>query len=298
MDKLTLFGVVGFERGRGVSGGLAVVEQAGRRRTVFTSRSIAFHDAGGHAITVTSRPSADDERFDSIREWAPMNTYLATPEGRDKLQSSRETGQRLEPANVEWQSASIRVEGRQIEFQVCRFDHHWWAAVGRLPDAVITLDSRGVPFEKVALERVPEHSVPALPDLGEPGQGVAEDLHARFQRLPFHRVGSMSDYWALRSVEVDHVQNLARRYAIPDRDREAIQDHWLARIDAELSDTLEHLRFKQRDAALNSRIGRHLRAGNALYRLWSNTLGPGARTWFGNRYGPIRRHTFRLRWRP
>jgi hypothetical protein len=27
-------------------------------------------------------------------------------------------------------------------------------------------------------------------------------------------------------------------------------------------------------------------------------LGPGARTWFGNRHAGIRRHTFRIRWRP
>jgi hypothetical protein len=52
------------------------------------------------------------------------------------------------------------------------------------------------------------------------------------------------------------------------------------------------------DAARNSRIARHLRGRNFLYQVWSNTVGPGAKCWFGNRYTPIRHHTFRLRWRP
>jgi hypothetical protein len=36
----------------------------------------------------------------------------------------------------------------------------------------------------------------------------------------------------------------------------------------------------------------------ALFQLWFNTVGPGGKTWLGNRYVDIRRYTFRLRWRP
>ncbi len=37
---------------------------------------------------------------------------------------------------------------------------------------------------------------------------------------------------------------------------------------------------------------------NALFQLYWNTVGPGGRTWFGNRYVTIWRDTFRIRWRP
>lgn len=81
------------------------------------------------------------------------------------------------------------------------------------------------------------------------------------------------------------------------QDRQAVEAHWLARIDAALSETTERLRFKHIDALHNSRVGRHLR-GKFLFQLWFNTLGLGAKTWFGNRLAPVRRFRFRLYWRP
>ncbi len=51
------------------------------------------------------------------------------------------------------------------------------------------------------------------------------------------------------------------------------------------------------DATYNSRIAGHLKS-NLASQLWCNTVGPGANCWFGNRYTPLRRHTFGLRWRP
>jgi hypothetical protein len=277
---------------------LASWKKAGRRRSVFLSRSITFHDAEGRSMTVTSQHPADDERFAGIRDSAPMNTYLATPEGWDKAQARRETGQPLDRVEVEWRPASIPVDGHELAFEVCDIAQGWWAGVGRAPDAVITIDSRGVPLQDLRLERVPEHPVPPLPDLGEVGHRVADDLDSRVKRLPLRRVRRTSDYWALHAVEIDHVQDLARRYYLSDHDRQAVQDHWLARLNAELGETMEHLLLKPMDSAYNSRIGRHLRGRDFLYQLWSNTVGPGAKTWFGNRYAPIRRRTFRLRWRP
>ena len=44
--------------------------------------------------------------------------------------------------------------------------------------------------------------------------------------------------------------------------------------------------------------GRRAEVITHLFQLWFNTLGPGAKTWFGNCYFAIRHYTFRLRWKP
>ena len=299
MDKLILFGVSGLDRGRGGSTGLGiVVEEGGWRRHVQTSRSTIFNDPVGRTITVTSQHAADDEAFETVRRWAPMNTFLATPEGKGQRHASRESGRRLGAIEIAWRPATIAVDGQGRAFEVCDLDLGWWVAVGRVPDAVITIGSQGVPLGSVPLERVDEHPVPALPDLGDVGEGVLADLEARFRRLPLRRVRGRSDYWALHSVEEDHVCNLARKYALSDRHQAAVWAYWMARVEAALADTNERLRFKDMDAATNSWVARRLVGRNLLYNLWSNTLGPGAKCWIGNRYTPIRHHTFRLRWRP
>lgn len=298
MDKLILYGVSGLERGRGGSGGLGmVVDDDGRRRHVQTSRSIIFRDPIGQTITVTSQYPADDERFETIRRWAPMNTYMATPEGKDQLRASRDSGRPLDPIEVDWRRVSIAVDGQDTAFEVCDLDLGWWVGVGRVPAAVITIGSQGVPLGTVRLERVDEHPVPAWPDLGDVGEHVLADLEARFKRLPLRRVRGRSDYWALHSVEEDHVRNLASRYVLSDRDQAAVRAYWMGRVETELADTNEWLRFKDMDAASNSRIAQRLMGRDRLYNLWSNTVGPGAKCWFANRYTPIRRYTFRLRWR-
>jgi hypothetical protein len=192
VNKLILFGVCGFERGRGGSGGLGVVVEAdGRRRHVQTSRSIMFCDPVGHTIT---------------------SSCLAGPRRRGRRRAGRPRGPLQTPA--------------------------------------------------------------------------------------FASGAGTSDYWALHSVEEDHVRSLAHRYVLSDQDQAAVRAHWMARVEAELADTNERLRFKDMDAASNSRIARRLMGRNLLYNLWSNTLGPGAKCWFGNRHTPIRHYTFRLRWRP
>jgi hypothetical protein len=299
MDKLTLFGISGLERGRGGSGGLGmVVDEEGRHRHVQTSYSITFNDPAGQTITVTSQHLADNEKFETIRRWAPMNTYLATPEGKDQLRASRDDARPLDPIEVDWRPARIAVDGKDTAFEVCDLYLGWWVGVGRVPHAVITIGSQGVPLGSVRLEHVDEHPVPALPDLGDMGEDVLADLEPRFMRLPVRRVRGRSDYWALHSVEEDHVRNLARKFALSDRDQAAVRAHWMARVEAELADTNGRLRVKDIDAASNSRIARRLIGRHLLYNLWSNTVGPGAKCWFGNRYAPIRHYTFRLRWRP
>jgi hypothetical protein len=297
-NDLALFGVVGLDRGRGGGGGIASVIEGRRHRTVYTSQSLGYDAADGCSITITSHRRVDDQGYASIRTWAPMNPYLATPRGLAALELRHEPGDRLERVEVDWEPVTIRVDGQPTAFEMCDIDHGWWAAVGRLAEAIITIDSRGVPLAAVHLERVAKHPVPALPDVADQTAAITHDLDTRFERVPFRRVRGMADYWALRAVEVDHVHRLAHRLGLSDQDRQAIEGHWLARIEARVAPTMERLHFKDMDAARNSRIARHLRGRNFLHQVWSNTVGPGAKCWVGNRYTPIRHHTFRLRWRP
>jgi hypothetical protein len=299
VGRLVLFGVVGFERGRGgASGGIGRVAVDGKWRAIRTSQGVQFEDAQGWPVMVTSHRAVGEEGYTSIRAWAPMNAYLATPRGQADRARRRESEEPLVPPGVVWQPARLSVDGEVTDFELTDLGGGWWVAVGCLPDALVTVDSRGVAFDTVSLERIPEHFVPAMPEIEVGGEQVRSDLDERFERVPFGRVRNRADYWALHSVEVDHVENLARLYHLAEADRIAVQAHWIARIEAELAETMERLHFKDIDASRNSRIARRLQGRNALYQVWSNTIGPGAKCWFGNRYTPIRHHTFRLRWRP
>ncbi len=234
-----------------------------------------------------------------MREWAPMDTYLGTAEGKTTLLAMhQEPDHRLEPPEVTWHQLTMVVDGQETSFEGCDFAGGWWAAIGRAPDAIITLDSRGVPLSAVGLERIPKYPVPPLPDLAEQNAAVTEQLDDRFTRVPFRRVRSRADYWALHAIEVDHVARLAKQHDLADVDLQAIRAHWLARIEGGLGPTAERLRFEGMDSINNSRTARLLLRRNVLYQIWSNTIGPGARCWFGNRYTLIRHYTFRLRWRP
>ncbi|MCU4187203.1 hypothetical protein K6U06_22765 [Acidiferrimicrobium sp. IK] len=147
------------------------------------SRCSTFRAADGSTVAVTSHASGD---YDSIRAWAPMNPYLATPSGQAMLLDKR--GEGATPL------API---------------------VGRVPGSILTLDGRGVPLDAVWLEEIDEHPVPELPDLGSATPAVRVDLESRFEAVPFHRVRNWADYWALRSVEVDHLQRLQHLTASP-----------------------------------------------------------------------------------
>jgi hypothetical protein len=270
MEDLVLFGTAGFQRGRGWGGALGHLDSGNRKKTVYLSKSLVFEAPDGASVTVTSeRPAAH----------GPSSTAHG-------------------PLDGQWEGRTVLVDGRETVFEVCHLQQGRWVAVGRLTDAVVTVESRGVPLDAVQLERVPAHVVPALPDLGAASPGLVADLDDRFKRLPLRRVHSIADYWALRSVEVDHVRNLARRLGLSGTERLAVQGHWLGRVDGALARTIERLQLDDLDAATNSRTGRRLKDRNAVRQVWWNTLGPGATTWFNNRYAPVRRHTFRLHWRP
>lgn len=119
-----------------------------------------------------------------------------------------------------------------------------------------------VPVDAVGLKRLASRELPppSAPDIGGRTTAVFNGLDDRFARVPFGRVRRWADYWALRDVEFD-----------------ALESYWLIRIQAHLSNTLERLRTGNRGAMHRSRIAGRLGSG-PLFQVWSNTVGPGART--------------------
>ncbi len=298
--EIVLYGVVGLERGRGGGHGNIGLLGSGRQTRAFLmSEGLTFTGPEGGSITITSYRPGDDEEFKQIRDWAPMNTYLASSRGQAAFAAWDRGGSPPRPGDVAWRPTTIVVDAQETRFEMCDLGDGYWAAAGRVPAATITIDSRDVPLSVVSLERLDsrEPPPPPAPDLGERTEEVIRSLDERFARVPFGKVHRWADYWALRDIEVDHVNRLARREDLSRQQLEALEAYWLGRIRTPLSKTMDRLRFKHIEAMHRSGIARHLRS-NLLFQLWFNTVGPGARTWFGNRYVGIRRYTFRLRWRP
>ena len=77
---------------------------------------------------------------------------------------------------------------------------------------------------------------------------------------------------------------------------------WLHQIQVPLDGTIRDLGDQRHVAFMRQmerrRLRRHHFKSEFLFQLWFNSIGPGGRTWFGNRYVTIRHYTFRLRWRP
>jgi hypothetical protein len=69
-----------------------------------------------------------------------------------------------------------------------------------------------------------------------------------------------------------------------------LERYWLSRVEAPLGEKLDEMHFRQIEARHRWRAFRRRRVVGAprgassefLAQLWFNTLGPGARTWFGN----------------
>jgi hypothetical protein len=294
-----LYGAVGFDRRRG-SGGVIGMRGTGRHaRVVRTSETFTFEVPDGASLTVTSQSPMNDEHFEQFRGWAPMNTYLSTPAGRQAMADWDRKGPPPRPVEIDWRPTTIEVEGIDTSFEVCDLDDGFWVAVGLLVDATVTVGAHQVPQEAVRLERLAGRGLPLLPfpDIGDPTERIEQDLDRRFTRMPFGRVHGLSDYWALHRVEIDHVDRISTKHGLSQVHHRALHDYWLRRIETELEPTLERLHFRDMQTMHKSRIARHLGHGVA-FQVWMNTLGPGARTWFQNRYVGVRRYTFRIRWRP
>ena len=301
-EELPLFGVVGLRRVRGGSrtGMVSTLVRKGEKppTTVVMSRQVRFLAHDGASISVTSHRGDDDQRYGSTRSWAPINPYLSNQRGR----ATAATWNRSAPGppeDLEWCDVTVEVDNKETPFEVTELGEGLWVAVGRVPGATISIDSRGVPLSEVRLQRLADDRIPPppRPDLGEHGDAVLDVLDSRFERIPFHRIRRSADYWALLDVEAEHVGKLAREHHLSRQDAQALHQYWNERIGAHLAETLERLHRSRMLEMRQFRVAKRLGHG-FLFQLWFNTLGPGARTWFGNRHAGIRRHTFRIRWRP
>jgi hypothetical protein len=300
---LALFAVEGLRRVRGgnQSGLGSALTGTGRDPVrVVMSREVRFLSDDGASIAITSHRKDTNERYEMTRAWALMTPYLATPQGRAAASAWDRSGPAPRPPEgLGWTSTSIIVDGEETPFEVCELGAGVRVAVGQVPDAIISIDSRGVPLSSVRLARLTESGYPSPkpPDLGENTLDVIRALDDRLDRLPLRRVRRRSDYWALRSVETEHAQNLAHRYHLNGPRSKALDQYWLEMIDTRLANKLDSWDRSHMMAMHRSRIAKHLGTG-FLFQLWFNTLGPGAKTWFGNRYVSVRHYTFRIRWRP
>ncbi len=300
-EDLPFYGVVGLKRHQGLApGGSFISARDGRlTRVVRTSESLRFAGRDSGSITVTSYRRGNDDQFDQIRDGTAIAPFLASPEGQVAWAAGKQAGL-PRPVGAEWTPVMILVDGEPTAFEVRDLGDGYWAAAGRVPAATITIDSRQVPISAVRLERLAsrEPPPPPAPYLGQRTGTLLQSFDDRFARVPFSRIHGYADYWALRDVEVDHVCRLALREALSDEQREALKAYWLRRIADRLREPMDRVHLDDIGAMQRSRVAQRLRNRRFLFQLWFNTFGPGARTWFGNRYVPIRHYTFRLRWRP
>jgi hypothetical protein len=300
-EELVLYGVVGLQRNQGARGSMvALVRDGHRTRAVRTSEDLWFVGPDGGSITVTSHRHGDDDQFELIREGARISSFLASPRGRAARAAGDRPGPVPRPVEAEWAPATILVDGQGTPFEVCQLGDGYWAAAGRVPATTITIDSRKVPIGAVSLERLASRGPPPppVPDLGDRTGRVVQSLDDRFARVPFGRVHGLADYWALRTVEVDHLDRLAVREDLSPQQLEALKAYWLRRVEDRLRKPMDRLHLRDVEAMHRSRVARCLGKRRFLFQLWFNTVGPGAKTWFGNRYVRVRHYTFRLRWRP
>jgi hypothetical protein len=298
-EALALYAVAGLcrSRGGGMNGiGWALVGPGPHGVGVVMAREVMFAAPDGSSISVTSHRDDGVRTYEEARSSAPVRPYLATPRGRAAADGWDRSGPFPQPdGGFSWASASLVVVDQEVPFEVCDLGGGTWAAVGRLPGTVLTLDSRGVPFRTVRLEPLSEHRSPppAPPELGYDGPQVLQKLDERFERLPFDRVRRRADYWALRSVEVGHVRKLTRDHHLSGEQGKNLERFWLDRVDIHLLEKLQQ--WDHREAG--QRMARRSRSSFSS-DLRSKMLTPEIRTWFANRYASFRRFSFRAYWRP
>lgn len=152
---LVLYGVVGLKQGwGGTMGSIGSVGTGRQKRAVLISESVTFDGPDGGTVTITSRHPSDDEQFEQVCEWAPMNPYLASPRGLAARAAWDRSTPIPRPGDVNWLPVTILVVGQDSPFQMCGLGDGYWAAVGRVPDATVIIDGRNVPISDVRLERL------------------------------------------------------------------------------------------------------------------------------------------------
>jgi len=300
-EPLTVYGVVGLRpAGRGRLGGASQSTSAmvgGREITAAVSQVHEFESDAGAMITVSSHRDDCDERYDWTREWVLANLHRRSARERStRFDHSERAGS---PEGAIWEHREFEVDRRPVAFEVCRLDGPLWGAVARIGEIFVSVSSEGVPEDSVRIENLETLDFPPLraPDLGGNGEAVLAELDARFLRVPFQRVRRDEDHWALLDIEHEHVSRLAVRDGLTPAQADALDAYWETRLNERLKGVLDRIEAKWQRSVRTTPFRRRLGHG-MTYRLWNNTVGPGARSWFGNRYATIRHRTFRIRWRP
>ena len=126
---------------------------------------------------------------------------------------------------------------------------------------------------------------------------LVAELERRYEELPVARIRRDADFWALWRVEEEHIDRLARGYHLDEATEDLARGWWLGEVRGRCADAAAWA-HRREQRHLHRTVRRRLFRPNAAFQLYWNTVGPGARTWFGNRYATIRRYTFRMHWRP
>lgn len=157
-EDFVWYGVRGLARIGGVGGGGLVAQSLDTREVRGFRRSSAqaiFTTANGDRVIVTSHHPQEGETFDRRRDVAVINALNWVP-----IEARRGVVRVLDeygPATVRgivWEKDEFTVEGATRSFDVCQFDNGYWVAVGKLPEADVAIESRGVPAPAVELERM------------------------------------------------------------------------------------------------------------------------------------------------
>ena len=129
--ELVLYGVVGFERGRGGRrSGSGLVVNGRERRVVRHSESLPFVGTDGGSVTITTH-SPDSIDWDHARASAVMNPYLASPRGAAAYEERNRVGPSPRPENVEWTTTTISVDGLNTPFEICDLGDGYWPPSAR-----------------------------------------------------------------------------------------------------------------------------------------------------------------------
>lgn len=297
-EELPLFGVAGLRRVRG--GAHSSLGSRSRREGeeplfAVMTQGVELRSEDGASISVTSHREDDEHRYETVRGWAPINPYRESRRGRHAAVADEQ-----ELDLLEWSEVTLVVDDEATGFETADLGEGVWVAVGRVPGAIISIESHGVALTAVRLQRVTDDLIPPppRPDLGHNGQAALDALDERFEIVPFQRIHRWADFWALRQVEEEHVARLSREHHLTADEAATLWRYWEERIEAHLSTTLDRLSREHEVQMGTLRTPRGCVGPRTFDRLWFNTFGPGGRTWIGNRYATVRRHTFRRRWRP
>jgi hypothetical protein len=149
------------------------------------SQAVPCVDDDGGSIVITSNRKFTSNGYVTTRVWAPIKPYLSTLEGCAAAARWDRSGPPPAPSNLQWRQVSIAVDGQETAFEACDVGAGW-AGVGEVPEAIITIDSRGVRPPSVRLARLTEPGYPPRPppDLGDKTGEAIRSVDERFDRLP------------------------------------------------------------------------------------------------------------------